>query len=319
MERFKTLMLREWLQHRLGWTLLAGIPLGLSLLLVLLGQIQISEEEALIAGDQLALMITLVSMVSAAAGLFVILWLTGLLLMSNLARRDHGDRSHEFWLSMPVGHVPSLSAPLLTHLVVVPAVALLIGLLGGWVISLVAVARIVELGAWFALPWGQVLAASLAVTLRLLAGMPLAVLWMAPLLLAVMLAMAWFRRWGIVLLAVGLGLGGWVLKRLLGQPLVFDFIGELLQGAGRALIHGGQASALYFERAVEGGGLELEGGMRIERSADVVEALRVVPGWAWHDFVGSVGALASPVFVIGLLISAGLFAALIDWRRRSLS
>jgi ABC-2 type transport system permease protein len=317
MERFKTLMLREWLQHRLGWTLLAGIPLGLALLLLLLGQIQISEEEVMIAGDQLALMITLVSMVTAAAGLFVILWLTGLLLMSNLARRDHGDRSHEFWLSMPVGHVPSLSAPLLTHLIVVPAAALLIGLLGGWVISLVAVARIVDLGAWFALPWGQLLAASLAVAVRLLVGMPLAVLWMAPLLLAVMLAMAWFRRWGIVLLAIGLGLGGWALKRLLGQPLLFDFIGALLQGSGRALVHGGQASALYFERAVEGGGIEIGGGAQIESSADVARALSIVPGWAWTDFVASLGALFSPVFAIGLLLSAGLFAALVDWRRRS--
>ena len=44
MKRLIPLMQREWLQHRTGWLMMAGIPLGLSLLLLSFGQIQIGQE-----------------------------------------------------------------------------------------------------------------------------------------------------------------------------------------------------------------------------------------------------------------------------------
>jgi hypothetical protein len=56
---------------------------------------------------------------------FVILWVSSLIIVSGLARRDHGDRSNEFfWMSLPVGHGTSLAVPLAVHLLLVPAAVL---------------------------------------------------------------------------------------------------------------------------------------------------------------------------------------------------
>jgi ABC-2 type transport system permease protein len=295
MERFKTLMLREWLQHRLGWTLLAVIPLLLGLLVASFGSIQV-EDDFTALGDRSALLLTLIVTVVGAGMLFVVFVLTALLLMSNLARRDHGDRANEFWHSLPVGHVQALTAPLLVHLLLVPAAGLLLGLVGGWLTSGIAVTRLVGLGAWVALPWGDLLPALLAVCARLLAGLPLAMLWLLPLLLAVILAQAWLRRWGLVALVAGGALVGTVLEQAFGQPVLRQLLGALLSGAGRSLTFGVQAE--------------------MKTSADVDFALSQVAGWAWADLQAALAALASPWFAAAVLLSALLFLALLDWRRR---
>jgi ABC-2 type transport system permease protein len=45
---------------------------------------------------------------------------TSLFIALGSPRRDHGDRSIEFWLSLPSGHGESLAAPMLVHLLLVP-------------------------------------------------------------------------------------------------------------------------------------------------------------------------------------------------------
>jgi ABC-2 type transport system permease protein len=298
MTSFKTLMLREWLQHRFGWALLAGVPLAIILPLLTVGQVDFGEDTAVHMADSMPLFITAASLVATVAVLVGILWSASLIQVSGLARRDHADRSNEFWLSLPTGDAPSLAAPLLVHLVLVPMAALAVGLAGGLLVSLVLVTRVTDLASWFTLPWGTLLTAVLAGAARLAVGIPLAMLWLLPLIMLTVLAGAWFKRWAVPVLAVAFGLAGLLFERLLGLPLVDAWIGRLFQMAGRALL------------ATGGHGLAVEG------QADLLRSLQAAPGWAAGDVLRALAELAQPVFGFGLLVSAGCFVTLMWWRRR---
>ena len=298
MTSFKTLMLREWLQHRFGWALLAGVPLAIILPLLTVGQVDFGEDTAVHMADSMPLFITAASLVVTVAVLVGILWSASLIQVSGLARRDHADRSNEFWLSLPTSDASSLAAPLLVHLVLVPMAAAAVGLASGLLVSLVLVTRVVDLASWFTLPWGTLLTAMLAGTARLAVGIPLAMLWLAPLIMLTVLAGAWFKRWAVPVLLVAFGLAGLLLERLLGLPLVDAWVGRLFQMAGRALL------------ATGGHGLSVEG------QADLLHALRAAPGWAAGDVFRALAELVQPVFGFGLLVSAACFATLMWWRRR---
>lgn len=298
MNRLVPLMQREWLQHRFGWALLTLLPLALAVLLSGFGQVQIESDAIDRAGAALPTLLTFASIAGTTLLLFVIMGLTSLIIVSGLARRDHADRSIEFWLSLPTSHSASLGAPLFVHLLLAPAAALVIGLAGGYAVSLLLVGRLVGFGAWFALPWGDIVVASLMLTVRLLAGLPLALLWLAPIILLAVLNTAWFGRWAWVILAVGLGLGSLLLKQVFGQPILADIVTALLHHAGRAFFSG---SAAHFA---------------VHNSQDAYAALRAVPAWVIADIGAALRDLASPLLLGGLLFAAACFAALVDWRRR---
>jgi ABC-2 type transport system permease protein len=292
------LMQREWLQHRFAWALLMLVPLALAVLPLTLAEIQFDPEMADRAPRELALMLTVISIIGSMAVLGLILWIVSLFITISTPRRDHGDRSIEFWLSLPVPHAPSLAVPVLVHLVLVPAAALLVGALSGLVVSMLMVGRYAGLSEWFSLPWGPVLTATLSLLLRLAAGLPLMLLWLLPLLLLAMLANALFRRWGLPVLGVAIGLGGYLAERVFGVPVVFDVLGQLLLSAGQSLA-----------------GASGEG-MAIDPGRAPVEALSLAPRWVGADLLAALRALISPLFAGGLLVSAGLFYALVQWRAR---
>ncbi|MBK6471996.1 MAG: hypothetical protein IPF94_15135 [Betaproteobacteria bacterium] len=296
MNKLLPLMQREWLQHRFGWMLMVVVPFAIALLLLSFGQLAIGPDTADRVGNSLPPLLAMASIAGSGAVIFLIAGVTSLIIVAGVARRDHGDRSIEFWLSLPTTHSASLAAPLLVHLLLVPAVALLVGLTGGLLVSLVLVTRVVGIGAWIALPWGDLLPAVLAIAARLLAGLPLAMLWLSPLILLVVLLSAWFRRWAWVILGVGLGLGGQLLDRLFGQPLLSDITLGLLRGAGKALVSAGEGFQMGPNQGSEG--------------------LRQLPGWALHDFGLALRELPSPLLAGGLLFAAGCFVLLIVWRQR---
>jgi hypothetical protein len=159
----------------------------------------------------------------------------------------------------------------------------------------------VGLGAWFALPWGAILAGTLAAAARLLAGLPLAVLWLSPLILAVVLATAWFRRWAWVVLGVGVGLISLALQRTVGDPVLIPIIKSLLAHAAAAMVSADEAS------------------FTMAGSGQAFEALHQLPAWALSDFGMALGDLASPLFVGGLLFAGACFALLVQWRQRGAS
>jgi hypothetical protein len=292
------LMQREWLQHRLAWALLVLIPMGLAALPLTVGRIDLSGDLAEHSGSELAVILGAISIFATTAVIFLLVWVTSVFITSSLARRDHADRSVEFWLSLPTGHSESLLAPLLVHLILVPAAALLAGLLGGLMLSALTVTRFVGIGEWFALPWSSLLTGVLSLVARVAAGLPLATLWLMPLILLAILANALFRRWGLPVLAVALGLGSVVLERLFGQPLL-----------GQTLAHLATSAALSLAGASGQG-------VAINEHTPPAEALAGMPAWALHDFGVALQAAASPWFGVALLVSAGLFGVLVQWRRR---
>jgi hypothetical protein len=235
-------------------------------------------------------------------GLHLVMFgLTALIIVAGIARRDHADRSVEFWLSLPTGHAESLSVPLIVHLLLAPLAALGVGLLGGLLVSALLVGRLAGYGEWLALPWPALMAGALSIVGRLAAGLVLAVIWLSPLILATVLLTAWFRRWGLVILAVGIGLGSVILDRLFGQPILSDLLSQLIANAGRSLANTG------------GGSFVVEG---VE---DVPTAIRQIPRWALADTASALRLLASPLLAGALLVAGACFAGLVDWRRRGSS
>ncbi len=292
------LMQREWLQYRFTWMLLLLIPVGLAALALVFGQVDVQTDSglppplALAAG---AMAVTLVA-------LTVLAGVSGLITVIGLARRDHADRSVEFWLSLPISHTRSLLVPMVVHLVLVPLATFGVALLVGVLMATLLVARVHGLSGGVDLPAGEVLASVAVALVRVGAGWPMAVLWVSPLILLAMLMFAWLRRWGLVVLGLALSLGSSRLGEILGYRMVPDALSALAQGAARSLISGHQTVI-----------------MPSEPDAAVRFSMQQAPSWLLQDLLGSLQNLASPAFAGGLVVAALCFYGLVQWRRRGAS
>lgn len=301
MKNLIPLMYREWLQHRFAWAVLVLAPLALAALPLSFGEIALDDDMSSMASAQLAALLAMMSIAASTAVMFLVVWLTSLFITATLARRDHVDRSVEFWMSLPTGHAESLATPLLVHLLLVPAAALLLGLLGGGAISLLVVTRLVGIDAWLNLPWGSLFVAATSLVARVMAGLPLATLWLSPLILLAVLSNAYFKRWGLPVLVVGLGVGSAVSEYLFSQPLLSDALSRLGRGAWMALTGANHAR------------------LAIDSQSDLAQALQALPGWAANDLLAVLRDAASPAFAGAVVASAALFVALVAWRRRGAS
>jgi ABC-2 type transport system permease protein len=300
MKLIDPLMQREWLQYRFGWAITYALPVTLALLLLSVGEVEFDTDgvEGSVPPPQALAAITMVGTTGLLVMLFV---LTGLVTVVGLARRDHTDRSVEFWLSLPISHTRSFVVPIVVHMVLVPLAALVLGLLTSVLVSAVLVTRFHDLQAWLALPWIDAVQLAGLLVVRVVAGWPLAVLWLLPVLLVAMLLFAWLRRWGLVVLSVVVGVASSPLGELWGLKWLPQVLGELFVGAGRSLANGGQV--------VIGN----------ENAHKVIEVLAQAPAWVLQDILASVQALASPVLLGGLVVAAACFAGLVQWRRRGAS
>jgi len=294
------LLRREWLQHRFGWLLMATLPTALMLLLLLVpsGNFSFSTDGDLTDHSKAS--------IAALAGLLVpsalhlaIYWAAAMIFMAGLPRRDHADRSVAFWLSMPIGHAQALAVPLLVHLLVVPLAALGVGMLSGAVVSAVLLGRLAVPVDWANLPWGALYAGQLALVVRLALGALLAVLWLSPLVLAIVALGAWFGKWGLVIGAVGLGLGSAAMDKLFDQPWLWNLLVGLADRASRSVLNAsGQKN------------------INVGQSETVENVLRLLPQWVAGDALDALGLLASPWLVGALAASACLFGLLVQWRRQ---
>lgn len=294
MSRFKTLLLREWLQHKFAWSLMVLIPLALGLMLTGVGEVQLEDTPP----AELPLLVTLATVAGTAISLGGIAAIAALISITGLARRDHADRSHEFWLSLPIDHGNAYAAPLLVHLLIVPVAAMAIGWLAGLALSMVLTSRIAGFEAWLSLPWGTIIAGTLSVIARIAAGLPLALLWLSPLILVVVLLCAWFRRWGLVIFAVALLAAALAATQVFGSPWPAETVAALVRQAGLALL------------------TPDSGGMVVRSSEDALAALSMAPVWAAQNLGLALTHLASPLLLGGLIVAAACFVALMDWRRR---
>lgn len=300
MDRFFTLMRREWMQHRIGWLVVLALP---TLLLLLLGlidgqgiRLQEAGEESSISelSDLPVALQTLGWTFATTMTTFLLAVLSVLVQLPGLARRDMQDRSIEFWRSLPTSHVQSVGATVLTHLLVLPGAALIAGVLGAQLVALVSIGTQQGLVAWLQQPWWQLLPAVLVFTVRLLLGLLLAVAWLSPLLLLTMAASAWLKRWALPLVIAIPIVGVQWLDRQLPVAVVKQTFLRLGAEAGNALMP---------SRVLKG--LQLEG------PADALAALPDLPALLLHDAVQALGRAASPAFVAALLVGAAGFGLLV--------
>ncbi len=292
------LMQREWLQHRFAWSMLVLIPVLLAALALIFGQVDVQTDDGL--PPPLALAAG--TMAVSVGVLMVLVSVSGLITAVGLSRRDHADRSVEFWLSLPISHARSLLVPMAVHLVLVPLVTFGLALLVGGLMSLLLLARVQGVGAWLQLPWAEVLKSALVALARIGAGWPMMVLWLSPLILLAMLMYAWMRRWGLVVLGLALAVGSSRLGEILGYRMVPDALANIGNGAIHSLISGNQTVI-----------------MPSQPDEAIRFSMQQAPSWLFQDILGSVQNLASPAFVGGLVVAALCFYGLVQWRRRGAS
>lgn len=307
MKTYATLLQREWMQHRLGWTITVVAPLAIALVVLAVGQVTIDLDDAdatvHLSGTQLALdrvppvVLAFGTIAASAALTLLIAWFTALVQAPGLARRDRQDRSIEFWLSLPTGHAGSLAVPLVAHLVLFPIAALGVGLVSGFIVSPLFVAKAAGLGEWFALPWGTMLPAAFALAAQVALGVVIATVWISPLVLVVMAASAWLKRWGLPVVAVGLVVIGNLLDRLYGNAIVWRTLRQLLNNAGEALVGPPRS-------------------VRVRGVEDVTDMLAAIPGWSAEHALQAVRALADPLLALALAVSAVSFWLLVLRRKR---
>lgn len=299
LQKIRALALREWLQHRTMWLLLVVVPFALAALALAFGKGSVEVDEMReTAPEILTTVLTAASVLGSSAVMLLIVLVGSAVIVAGLARRDHGDRSVEYWLSLPTSHGSHFGVPLVVHGLLAPLAALVIGWCLGWLLSIVVVARVVGLEAWFAQPFGQVLPAALALLARGLAGVPLAMAWLAPMLLLIVLLNAHAGRWALGLFALIIGLGGLLFAQLFGRPV----LPELAQG--------------LFERAAVSLIGASGGGVNINPTPEGLQALAALPGWAARDLLAALAQLASPWALGAALFAAACFWGLLLWRRR---
>ncbi len=294
MKRFATLLQREWMQHRRGWLVLLALPWVLVMGAGVFAGFQIETD-----GEQPGVIAGTLMMTMAVTTLTLLLACGASLLMSpGLARRDVQDRSIEFWVSLPSSHAQSIGATLLMHLVALPVAAVAVGVVGGLLATPLMAMQLWGLGEWAALPWGQMLAALVAMALRVSFGLVLAVLWLSPLILGTMAASAWLKRWGVPAVALTLGVGHGVLSKFYGLTFIGDTLRYLFIQAGRTVI----ATA--------------DDGKEMKHLSEIDALLPSLPAWFAQDAGQAVLALATPGFVAALVAGALMFGLLVLRRQR---
>lgn len=306
MDRFFTLMKREWMQHRIGWLVVMTLPTLLMLVLSLFDgrglQLKIDGDNAPISGlYQLPVALQTAGWTFATATVtFVLASLSVLAQLPGLARRDVQDRSIEFWRSLPVSHVQSVGAMVLMHLLVLPGLALMAGVLGAQLVALVAIVTQLGPGAWLMQPWWMLLPALLVMTARMLLGLLLAVAWLSPLLLLTMAASAWLKRWAVPVMVASLVVGVQWLDRQLPVAVVKLSLERIGSEALNALL-----ATHSFK------------GMHFEGPEDLAAALPDLPALLLRDAAHALGNAASPAFIVALLVAAAGFGLLVLRRMRA--
>ena len=219
--------------------------------------------------------------------------------LPGLARRDPQDRSIEFWCSLPVGHAKSVAAMLVAQIVLLPWLAIVVGLAGGLAAAAVGISLTLGPLAWLAQPWGLLGVSIAALLLRLTLGLLLAAAWLSPLILLSLAASAWLKRWGVpVVVALSL-VGTLLLDRRLAQPLVAPAFSRLSEETLRALL---QVDSLRE--------------LQLHSVDQVVVLLRDLPGLLLQDLVPLLGRAATPAFLLALAGGALGFALLVLRRQR---
>lgn len=289
--RFKTLLLREWLQNRWTWLVVVGLVPALVLVTLPFGQVKLPDVND--DGTVLLPVVASAGIVLSALVCATFAWLTVLFMATGLARRDTQDRSIEFWLSLPSTHGEAIGAQFLAHTLLFPVGAMLAGLALGGVISPLVVLKWQGFGALASVGWLAAWGLALKMALLGLVTLLLVMVWMAPVVLGLMAASAWLKRLALPVLAIAaIFLANYSGTRAVVRGFAQSYaehVGQLTEGLVR--VFGGHLKQLRVD------------GVEMKMSA--------------ADYLSQAGAnLASPQLALGLVVAA-LAAYLLVVKRRS--
>lgn len=296
MQTFKTLLLREWMQHRFGWLLLGGIPLAIMVPLLTFGSVQMDNDGVLPPPEQVAVMFS-------GGYSFFLMVLIGVSLAfqaPGLARRDRQDRSIEFWLSLPNSHSASVGATVLMNVWVLPLMAFGLAAAGAVICALIAVSRVHGLGGLAEMSWGSVGSMLLMCQARLALGMVLGTLWLSPFVLGAMALSAWLKRWGVVVGAGVLLIGSQILDKVYHMPWLLNQLVTQFEHAGWAFLPTMQ------------GTFDFDAGPNDPVVRMLSEFTRLIA----QDTVLALSDLATPRFIISLALAAACFGLVVLRRAR---
>lgn len=300
MKRFKTLLLREWMQHHRGWLAVMLVPP----VLILLALVFTGSGHVVIGGQNVNMRdadkVWLATTFAVTAIVFAVTCLVVAMQAPGIARRDQQDRSIEFWVSLPTPHAESIGAPVLMHALFVPLLGLTLGYVSSQIVAVLAVVLVSGASSLMDVPWSVFLTGGITTFIRLAFGVVLASLWMLPILLLAMAASAWLKRWGVPVLIASLAAGHVVLAKVYDITIIGDTLYSLWANAMTSLIHG-----------VPEGWKQTSGEIVIEKGWPLTTQ------WLVRDAWGSIADLVQPLFIFALLTSAGCFALLVMRRRRA--
>lgn len=296
MQTFKTLMLREWMQHRFGWLLLGGIPMALMVPLLMFGSVQVGDNGKLPPPEAVAVMF-------AAGYTFFMMMLIGASMVfqtPGLARRDREDRSIEFWLSLPTSHSSSVGATVLMNVWALPMLAFGLAATGGAICALIAVVRVHGCAGLTQMPWGSLMSMMLMGEGRLALGMVLGIVWLSPFVLGAMALSAWLRRWGVAVGAGVLAIGSQILAHVYHMPWLLDQLAGQFEHAGWAFL-----PTLQGQQDFDG-----------DANDPMIHMLADFGQWMAQDTSLALGDLATPRFAITVVLAAIGFGLVVLRRAR---
>ncbi|QZA77379.1 hypothetical protein K4H28_13980 [Deefgea tanakiae] len=204
MQQIKTLMLREWMQHRRSWLLLGlWTPvIAWALLYLVLFYQGMPQFNSVTISD--AAKVASFG-ISAQSSMVLYIALVGVLLtIPGLPYRDKDDKSLSFWRSLPINEASAVIVPVLMNALLLPLLAIVSAL--GLNVLLSAPLWVSGLTASMGV---NVLLALLGFSLQAL----LVLLWFLPLVLLLALGNSTIRRWGIVIVLIG----AFMVQSLLGS------------------------------------------------------------------------------------------------------
>ena len=242
--RFKTLLLREWLQNRWTWAVVVCTLPVLMLVVMPFGDVKMvpNTPVQLVAG----VVIALSAVVAVLAA-----WATVLFMAPGLARRDSQDRSIEFWLSLPSTHPEHVGAQYVSHALLFPLGALAAGVGFGLVLMPIILLKWQGMAALTAVDWPALLAwlggAAASAVLSLL----LAALWLSPVVMVLMATSAWVKRLALPLLAIAAtALANWPTTAPVVRAAMVSYgnmVGALLDGPVRVFFTGSTSALKEME------------------------------------------------------------------------
>ncbi|HSI49270.1 MAG TPA: hypothetical protein VLA61_13435 [Ideonella sp.] len=286
---FLALMQREWMQHRRGWLIFSAVPLCMMLFAIVVGNVHVSSDESALS--------VLVALAGGYIGAVMMLgWVGAGFQSSGLGQRDRQDRSIEFWRSLPVSDWAAVGATALMHVLVFQLMVAGIAFVCGLVVAVLTVARVYGLGGLASLPWGTLGTVIVAAVPRVLVAVGAAALWAAPVMLFVMAASAWLKRWGGIAAVGALGLGGVILAKVYQMPWLLQTLATMAERFRDAIF---PVARHDFESFPWDG------------------QLTQLPQWLLSDTHRVLGELVDPAMGWGLVLAVLSFVLLVLRRQRA--